>query len=164
METISPWYFLSAEVIKKACILPAVQAKIRLKRFQQNSLLNMVFIFGIHLTLIPVSFFPTYSPWHALVTRYLNKMKQIVTIFLARSLPDSVAKRITRQTSDRKDCSSNSPGGECIYNSNQKEDGREKYNMVILDPFYLNGLKFGSKKFIYIKKGIKYIKNESLKL
>ena len=116
------------------------------------------------LTLIPVSFFPTYSPWHALVTRYLNKMKQIVTIFLARSLPDSVAKRITRQTSDRKDCGSNSPGGECIYNSNQKEDGREKYNMVILDPFYLNGLKFGSKKFIYIKKGIKYIKNESLKL
>jgi hypothetical protein len=91
-------------------------------------------------------------------------MKQIVTIFLARSLPDSVAKRITRQTSDQKDCSSNSPGGECIYNSNQKEDGREKYNMVILDPFYLNGLKFGSKKFIYIKKGIKYIKNESLKL
>ena len=57
-------------------------------------------------------------------------MKQIVTIFLARSLPDSVAKRITRQTSDRKDCGSNSPGGECIYNSNQKEDGREKYNMV----------------------------------
>ena len=116
------------------------------------------------LTLIPVSFFPTYSPWHALVTRYLNKMKQIVTIFLARSLPDSVAKRITRQTSDPKDCGSNSPRGECIYNSNQKEDGREKYNMVILDPFYLNGLKFGSKKFIYIKKGIKYIKNESLKL
>ena len=116
------------------------------------------------LTLIPVSFFPTYSPWHALVTRYLNKMKQIVTVFLAWSLPDSVAKRITRQTSDRKDCGSNSPGGECIYNSNQKEDGREKYNMVILDPFYLNGLKFGSKKFIYIKKGIKYIKNESLKL
>ena len=91
-------------------------------------------------------------------------MKHIVTIFLARSLPDSVAKRITRQTSDRKDCGSNSPRGECIYNSNQKEDGREKYNMVILDPFYLNGLKFGSKKFICIKKGIKYIKNESLKL
>ena len=103
------------------------------------------------LTLIPVSFFPTYSPWHALVTRYLNKMKQIVTIFLAQSLPDSVAKRITRQTSDRKDCGSNSPRGECICNSNQKEDGREKYNMVILDSFYLNGLKFGSKKFIYQK-------------
>ena len=82
------------------------------------------------LTLIPISFFPTYSLYHALVTRYLNKMKQIVTIFLARSLPDSVAKRITRQTSNRKDCGSNSPGGECIYNSNQKEDGREKYNMV----------------------------------
>ena len=83
---------------------------------------------------------------------------------MPESLPDSVAKRITRQTSDRKDCGSNSPGGECIYNSNQKEDGREKYNIIILDPFYLNGLRFGSKKFIYIKKGIKYIKNESLKL
>ena len=50
------------------------------------------------------------------------------------------------------------------FTTNSKGDGREKFNRVFLDPFYLNGLKFGSKKFIYIKKGIKYIKNESLKL
>ena len=72
------------------------------------------------LTLIPISFFPTYSLYHALVTRYLNNMNQILTIFLARGSSDSVAKRITRQTSDREDCSSNPPGGECIYSNVKK--------------------------------------------
>ena len=72
------------------------------------------------LTLIPISFFPTYSPYHALVTRYLNNMNHILTIFLGRGSSDSVAKRITRQTSDREDCSSNPPGGECIYSNVKK--------------------------------------------
>ena len=72
------------------------------------------------LTLIPISFFSTYSLYHALVTRYLNNMNHILTIFLARGSSDSVAKRITRQTSDREDCSSNPPGGECIYSNVKK--------------------------------------------
>ena len=47
-------------------------------------------------------------------------MNHILTIFLAWGSSDSVAKRITRQTSDREDCSSNPPGGECIYTNVKK--------------------------------------------
>ena len=77
-------------------------------------------IHSCSLTLIPISFSPTYSPYHALVTRYLNNMNHILTIFLAWGSSDSVAKRITRQTSDREDCSSNPPRGECIYSNVKK--------------------------------------------
>ena len=72
------------------------------------------------LTLIPISFFPTYSLYHALVTRYLNNMNHILTIFLARGPSNFVAKQITCQTSDQEDCSSNPPGGECIYSNVKK--------------------------------------------
>ena len=47
-------------------------------------------------------------------------MNQILTIFLAWGSSDSVAKRITRQTSDQEDCSLNPPGGECIYSNVKK--------------------------------------------
>ena len=83
---------------------------------------EIVDLHEMSLTLIPISFFPTYSLYHALVTRYLNNMNHIFTIFLARGSSDSVAKRITRQTSDREDCSSNPPGGECIYSNVKKLD------------------------------------------
>ena len=72
-------------------------------------------------TTFPFIIFPN-PLWHALVTRYLNKMKRIVTIFLSWSLSDSVAKWIMHQTFDQEDCGSNSPGGVCIY-TNQKKLG-----------------------------------------
>ena len=93
--------------------------KMSSKIFFRVALEPEILLFAI-LTLIPISFFPTYSLYHALVTRYLNNMNHSVTIFLAWGSSDSVAKRITRQTSDREDCSSNPPGGECIYSNVKK--------------------------------------------
>ena len=72
------------------------------------------------LTLIIISFFPTYSSYHALVTRYLNNIKNAITSFESMSLSSSVAQRITCQTSDWKVCCSSTPGSECFYNSDEK--------------------------------------------
>ena len=61
--------------------------------------------------------FPNLFNTSALVTTYLNKIRIVITSFQSWSPSDSVAKWITRKTSDREVFSSNSPGGECFYNS-----------------------------------------------
>ena len=68
--------FLGPKVVKGS---EAVQVPLNLKR----------------LTLINISFFPTYLTSHALVTRYLNKMKKVITSFQPKRFSDFVAERIT---------------------------------------------------------------------
>ena len=74
----------------------------------------------LQLTLINISFSPTYLTSHALVTRYLNKMKKLITSFQLKSCPGFVAERIMRQTSHCKVCSSSPSRGDCFYNSDEK--------------------------------------------
>ena len=64
--------------------------------------------------------FPNLFNTSALVTRYLNNIRILITSFQICSPSNSVAKWITCQTSDREVCSSNSPGGGCFYNSKKE--------------------------------------------